>query len=354
MVASCGALSIRTVTSTQSVPGSRTRCSAEASWQNRAQMRSSLAGTGLWPRKAEGSQERRRPVAPFANRFAGSMFASSITRIACGRSSPGHGGSFAHWPARTRLVRHWERTLRVILATFCLLRYHPARLPFALKQAFTFSLLPPRAAIRLSTRRFHRFRYARFENTAVGPSNGTLRAEASSFAAPRTYASTRNFRTRADTRPWAVSSSTSWNSSSSACFAPSPSSAGATRRFCRSTRNSNCRTTCLSPAMNGGRPVAGGSCLKSTKMRMCDRPNLSSRGCGCRRGPALGVVTFFPPTSGGPSPPPVGEPAAAPAGGGGAGPDSGAEDRGSRGGRSSGGSSSSLAMKASGPSSWRT
>ena len=66
--------------------------------------------------------------------------------------------------------------------------------------------------------------------------------------------------------------------------AASPASAGATRRFCRRTRNSNCRTIAGSPAMKGGRPVAGGSCLKSTKISMCARPNLSSRGCGCRRG----------------------------------------------------------------------
>ena len=96
MVASCGALSMRADTITQSAPGSRTRCCAEASWQNRAQTRSSFAGMAFCVGPAGGSQARRRPVAPFANRFAGSMFATSITRIMCGRSSPGHGGSFAH------------------------------------------------------------------------------------------------------------------------------------------------------------------------------------------------------------------------------------------------------------------
>ena len=118
MVASFGADSIRGTTSTQSVLGSRTRFAAADSWQNLAATCSSFAGTALWPRETGGSQERSRPVAPFANRFAGSMFATSITRIRCGRSSPGQGGSFGHCPARTRFVRHWERTRRVIFATF--------------------------------------------------------------------------------------------------------------------------------------------------------------------------------------------------------------------------------------------
>ena len=82
-------------------------------------------------------------MAPFANRLAGSMFATSITRIRCGFSSPGHGGSFAHWPAKTRLGKRCERILRLILAMFCLLLYHPARLCRALYLAFTFSWRPP-------------------------------------------------------------------------------------------------------------------------------------------------------------------------------------------------------------------
>ena len=157
-VDSCGAASITAVTSTQSTCGRRTRCSAEDSWQNRAQRRSSFAGIGLRPPAAAGSQERSRPVAPFANRVSGSTFATSITRIMCGRSFPGHGGSRAHCPARCRLGRHWDRTRRVILAMFVALRYQPARLPLGLKLAFTFSDRAPLAVIRFNTWRFHRFR----------------------------------------------------------------------------------------------------------------------------------------------------------------------------------------------------
>ena len=69
---------------------------------------------------------------------------------------------------------------------FCLLRNQPARLPFALKSALSFRVRPPLAATRFRTRRFQRFRYARFENTAIGPSSGTLRAVETSRAAPRT------------------------------------------------------------------------------------------------------------------------------------------------------------------------
>ena len=97
-------------------------------------------------------------MAPFANRFAGSTFATSITRIMCGRSSPGQGGSFGHCPARTRLVRHWERTRRMIFATFWALWNQAWVLPLPLNTGFTFKPLPPRSAIRFSTRRFHLFR----------------------------------------------------------------------------------------------------------------------------------------------------------------------------------------------------
>ena len=44
IAASCGALPMRGMTSTQSTFGSRTRCATDPSWQNLAQIRSSLAG----------------------------------------------------------------------------------------------------------------------------------------------------------------------------------------------------------------------------------------------------------------------------------------------------------------------
>ena len=97
-------------------------------------------------------------MAPFANRFSGSMFATGITRIMWGRSSPGQGRSFAHWPARFRLVRHWDRVFRVILAMFRFALYQELTLDLALNMAFTFSRRLPRAAMRFKTRRFRRLR----------------------------------------------------------------------------------------------------------------------------------------------------------------------------------------------------